>query len=82
MQKENITRLSIDVPNDLHRVLKFYVLNHNTNIKDFVLGVIKEELSEEIEDYLLGQAAIRSEKQGSLGVKKSKDFLKKLKKSK
>lgn len=82
MSKENITRLSIDVPNDLHKVLKFYVLNHNTNIKDYVLGIIEEDLSEELEDYLLGQAATKSEKQGSLGIRKSKDLLKKLKKAK
>jgi hypothetical protein len=81
MKAEKLTRLSIDVPQSLHKTLKLHVLHNSINIQNYVVNLIKEDLSEELEDYLLGQMALESEKKGGLGVKKSKDFLKKLKKS-
>lgn len=82
MKNENLTRLSIDVPQHIHTALKLHVIGQKTNIKDYVLNLIKEELADELDDYFLGQEALKAEKEGSLGVKKSKDFLQKLKKSK
>lgn len=79
MSKENLTRLSIDVPTDLHKVLKFHVLQNDTNIRDYVLSMIEDDLSEELEDYLLLQQAKIAEKEGSIGVKKSKKWLDKVK---
>ncbi len=81
MKSENFTRLSIDVPRDLHKVLKFHIVANHINIKNYVLNLIKEDLSEEMEDHLLGQMALESEKEGSLGVKESEKFFKQLKKS-
>lgn len=79
MKSENFTRLSIDVPTQLHKVLKFHVVSHHLNIKNYVLNLIKDDLSEEVEDYLLGQMALESKKKGSLGVKESAKFFKELK---
>ena len=80
MSKENLTRLSIDVPSNLHKVLKFHVLQHETNIKEYVLKMIESDLSEELEDYLLAKEIEESKKAGSLSVDQSEDFLKKIKK--
>lgn len=81
MRTENYTRLSIDVPNELHRTLKLFVFQNHLNIKNYVVDLIKENLSEELEDYMLGQMALEAEKEGGLGVKESEDFFKKFKKS-
>jgi hypothetical protein len=81
MKAENFTRLSIDVPERLHKVMKLYVVSNRLNIKNYVLNLIKNDLSEEMEDYLLGQMAMESAKEGFLGVKESEKFLKKLRKS-
>lgn len=81
MRAENFTRLSIDVPERLHKVMKLYVVSNHLNIKNYVLNLIKNDLSEEMEDYLLGQMAIESAKEGFIGAEKSEKFLKKLKKS-
>ncbi len=78
MRTENYTRLSIDVPYDIHRTLKLFVVKNHLNIKDYVLDLIKEDLSEEIEDYLLGQMALEAEKDGFISAKKSERLLKKL----
>jgi predicted DNA-binding protein len=80
-ETENYTRLSIDLAPALHKTLKLHVIHNHTNIKDYVAGLIKEDLSEELEDYLLGQMALEAKKEGSLGVKESEKFFKKLKKS-
>lgn len=79
--KSDYIRLSIDVPHELHRTLKFFVLKNHLNIKNYVVDLIKEDLSEELEEYLLGEAAAKAEKEGSVGVKKSEALFKKLKKS-
>lgn len=76
MKTENYTRLSIDVPPEVHKVMKFHIIENHLNIKNYVLNLIKEDLSEELEDYALGQMALESEKNGYLGVKKSTSFLK------
>ena len=81
MKSEKSTRLSIDVPNELHKSLKIFVFRNHLNIKNYVLNLIKEDLSEELEDYLLGEAALKAEKEGNIGVKASKKFLEKLRKS-
>lgn len=81
MKNETCVRLSIDVSPVLHRTLKLFVVKNHLNIKDYVLNLIKEDLSEELEDYLLGQMAMKSRKEGSLGVKKSEKFIKKFKES-
>lgn len=81
MKSENFTRLSIDVPSHLHKVLKFHVISHHLNIKNYVLNLIKDDLSEEMEDYLLGHMALESKKEGSLGVKESTKFFKELRSS-
>ena len=75
----NIIRLSIDIPRSLHKALKFYTLNHDTTIKDFVLDLIEKNIPEEIEDYILGKMAMEAKKQGSLGKKNSQKFLNNLK---
>ncbi len=76
MKSENI-RLSIDVPSVLHKVIKFHIAENHLNIKNYVLNLIKEDLSEDLEDYILGHMALQAEKEGYLGVKESKKFLKK-----
>lgn len=81
MKSETSTRLSIDVPRDLHKVMKFHIVANHLNIKNYVLNLIKDDLSEEMEDHLLGQMALESEKEGSLGIKASEKFFKELKKS-
>ena len=81
MRTENYTRLSIDVPNELHRTLKLFVFQNHLNIKNYVVDLIKEDLSEELEDYMLGEMALAAEKEGGIGVKASEDFFKKFKKS-
>ena len=80
MKNQTYTRLSIDVSPELHRTLKLYVVKNHLNIKDYVLNLIKEDLSEELEDYLLGQMAMKAEKEGFTSAKKSEKLLKKLKK--
>ncbi|MBM3579541.1 MAG: hypothetical protein FJX34_02060 [Alphaproteobacteria bacterium] len=78
--EENITRLSIDIPVNIHKALKHHALQHDTNIKDFVAALIQESLAEEIEDHMLGSLAAKAEKEGSVGKKSSAALLKKLKK--
>lgn len=78
MRAENFTRLSIDVPERLHKVMKMYVISNHLNIKNYVLNLIKNDLSEEMEDYLLGQMALESVKEGFIGPEKSGQLLKKL----
>ena len=82
MPSETHTRLSIDVPRNMHMALKLYVVKNHINIKDYILNLIKEDLSEELEDYLLGQMALEAEKEGFVSIKKSKKTLKNTKKSK
>lgn len=81
IETENHTRLSIDVPDSLHKTLKLHVIHNHINIKDYVVNLIQEDLSEELEDYLLGQMALKAKKEGFLGVKESEKFFKKLKKA-
>jgi hypothetical protein len=81
MKTENYTRLSIDVPHELHRTLKLFVFQNHLNIKNYVVDLIKEDLSEELEDYMLGEMARAAEKDGFIGAKKSEQLLKKLSKS-
>ena len=80
MKNSEYTRLSIDVPRNLHKTLKLVTAQNQTNIKDYVVNLIKEDLSEEIEDYILGQLAIEAEKEGFLGPEESEKFIKRLKK--
>jgi len=80
MRNETHTRLSIDIPHEMHMALKLFVVKNRINIKDYVVGLIKEDLSEEMEDYLLGQMALKAEKEGSIGVKKSEKLFKKISK--
>lgn len=81
MKNQDYTRLSIDVPNETHQALKFLTATKHIKIKDYVLELIEEDLSEELEDYLLGQMALKAVKEGALGEKKSEQFLKKLRDS-
>ncbi len=81
MKAQNYTRLSIDVPNDLHKMIKFHIIEKGINIKNYVLNLIQKDLNDDVEDYLLGQMALKSKKEGSLGVKESEKFFKTIKKS-
>lgn len=77
--KNDTIRLSIDIPKNLHKALKFYVINHETTIKDFFLDLVENNMPEEIEDYMLGKMAYSSKKEGSLGRKGSEKLLQNLK---
>jgi predicted DNA-binding protein len=79
MRNETHTRLSIDVPHQMHQALKFFTAKNHLNIKDYVLKLIEDDLSEEMEDYLLGQMALKAMRDGTIGVKKSQQILKKFK---
>lgn len=81
MKSESITRLSIDVPKTLHTVLKFHTISNHLNIKNYVVNLIKEDLSEEMEDYLLGQMALEAKKKGFASATQSKNLLNKLTKT-
>jgi predicted DNA-binding protein len=81
MKSQNPVRLSIDVPSELHRTLKLFVVRNHLNIKNYVVDLIKEDLSEELEDYMLGELALKAEKEGGIGAKESEKLLKKLRKS-
>ncbi len=72
-------RLSIDIPHNYHKALKFYTLNHNTTIKDFFIDLLEKNMPEEMEDHILGKMAEASAKEGSLGKAGSQKFLKNLK---
>jgi len=72
-------RLSIDIPNNYHKALKFYTLNHDTTIKDFFIDLLEKNMPEEMEDHILGKMATDSRKKGSLGKAGSQKFLKNLK---
>lgn len=78
IETENHTRLSIDVPQALHKALKIHTIHNHINIKDYVVNLIKEDLSEELEDYLLGQMALEAKKEGFISAKDSANLLKKL----
>lgn len=73
-------RLSIDIPSNYHKALKFYTINHNTTIKDFFIDLLEKNMPEEMEDMILGKMAEASKKQGSIGKKESERFLKEIKK--
>lgn len=81
MKSQNPIRLSIDVPIELHRTLKLFVVKNHLNIKNYVMNLIKEDLSEELEDYMLGELAMRAEKEGFISAKKSQQLMNKLRKS-
>ncbi len=78
MQTDTI-RLSIDVPKNLHKALKFYAINHEITIRDFFLDLIEKNMPEEMEDYMLGKMAMNSKKEGFLSAAASEKFLKKIK---
>ena len=73
-------RLSIDIPSNYHKALKFYAINHNTTIKDFFLDLLEKNMPQEIEDMILAKMVEDHKKDGSLSVAESEKFLKKLKK--
>ncbi len=77
--KSDEVRLSIDIPSNYHKALKFYIINHNTTIKDFFIDLLEKNMPEEMEDMILGKMAEASKKQGSMGRKNSQKFLKELK---
>lgn len=76
---KDTVRLSIDVPTNYHKALRYYAINHNTTVKDFFLDLFEKHMPQEIEDQILGSLAHESKKQGSIGKKESAKLLKSLK---
>ena len=76
---KDTVRLSIDVPTNYHKALRYYAINHNTTVKDFFLDLFEKHMPQEIEDQILGSLASESKKQGSIGKKESEKLLKSLK---
>ncbi|WP_088243604.1 hypothetical protein [Calothrix rhizosoleniae] len=43
----DVTRITVDVPSDLHARMKMRVFSQKTTIRDYVLGLVQEDLNKQ-----------------------------------
>jgi hypothetical protein len=54
---QNKVTFTMNIDKELHRKLKTYVVSSGTTIKDYILGLIKNNLKSDETDYLLSTKA-------------------------
>ena len=43
----NVTRISVDMPNDLHKMMKHIAIHNEVSVRDYVIEAIQEKMRKE-----------------------------------